>query len=74
MLSGRGHFEYKHELYDGYDIGKVIVDLRTNMVEVEVMYHQHQKKSLKLIKHPFQVNMEEVDINDLLDKIYKLHY
>ena len=74
MLSVRGQFEYKHELYDGYDIGKVIVDLRTNKVEVEVLYLQHHKNSSTMIKHPFNVNMEEVDINTLLDKIYKLHY
>ena len=74
MLKQRGKFEYKRELYDGYDIGKVIVDLRGNKVEVEVIYHQSQKKSLKVIKHPFQVDLEEVDIQDLLDKIYNLHY
>ena len=74
MLDHKGQFEYKHELYDGYEVGKIIVDLRTNKVEVEVMYHQYQKKSSTMIKHPFQVDMEEVDINTLLDKIYKLHY
>lgn len=69
-----GEFEYKHELYDGYSIGKVILDIRTDIVEVEVLYHQHYKKSLKVVKYPFKVQDGDVDIEDLLDKIYKLHY
>ena len=74
MLDFRGEFEYKHELYDGYSIGKVILDMRTDIVEVEVLYHQPHKKSVKVIKHPFKVPDGEVDIEALLDKIYKLHY
>ena len=70
----KGDFEYKHELYDGYSIGKVILDIRTDIVEVEVIYHQSHKNSLKVIKHPFNVPPGEVDVEDLLDKIYKLHY
>lgn len=73
MLDHRGSFEYKHELYDGYSIGKIILDIRTDVVEVEVLYHQRDKKSLKVVKHPFNVPDGEVDIEELLDKIYKLH-
>jgi hypothetical protein len=74
MLDYKGQFEYKHDLYDGYSIGKVILDIRTDIVEVEVLYHQPHKKSLKTIKHPFSVPQGEIDVEDLLDKIYKLHY
>ena len=74
MLEYNGEFEYKHEIFTGYKIGKFIVDLREDLVEVEVYYHQPFKNSVKLIKHPFKVDMTEVDMNDLLDKIYKLHY
>ena len=74
MLDYKGEFEYKHELYDGYSIGKIILDIRTDIVEVEVLYHQAYKNSLKVIKHPFIVPDGEVDIEGILDKIKKLHY
>lgn len=74
MLDHKGQFEYKHELYDGYSIGKVILDIRKDIVEVEVIYHQTYKNSFKVVKHPFQVPNGDVDIEELLDKIYKLHY
>ena len=73
-LDYNGQFEYKHELYDGYSIGKIILDIRTDIVEVEVLYHQRYKKSVKLIKYPFYDQQGEVDVEDLLDKIYKQHY
>ena len=74
MLDHKGQFEYKHDTYDGYSIGKIILDIRTDIIEVEVLYHQLQKKSFKVVKHPFNVPNGEVDIEALLDKIYKLHY
>tara|TARA_R110000822_G_scaffold83450_1_gene196575 strand:- start:53 stop:277 length:225 start_codon:yes stop_codon:yes gene_type:complete len=74
MLDHNGSFDYKHETYNGYSIGKIILDIRTDKVEVEVLYHQPYKNSLKVIKHTFIVPNGEVDIEGLLDKIYKLHY
>jgi len=74
MLDHKGQFEYKRELYDGYSIGKIILDIRTDIVVVEVMYQQSYKKSFKVIKHSFNVPDGVVDIEELLDKIYKLHY
>ena len=73
MLDYNGEFEYKKNIYSGYSIGKIILDIRTDIVEVEVFYHQHFKNSVKVIRHPFIVKDGDVDIEDLLDKIYKLH-
>lgn len=73
MLDARGDFIYKHERYTGYSIGKVILDIRTDIVDVEVLYHQHHKNSYKRLIHTFNVD-GEVDVDELLDKIYKKHY
>jgi len=73
MLDARGDFIYKHERYTGYSIGKIILDIRTDIVEVEVLYHQQHKNSHKRLKHTFNVD-GEVDVEDLLDKIYNIHY
>jgi len=70
----KGEFIYNKERYTGYSIGKIILDIRTDIVEVEVRYYQDHKGSYKVIKHPFKVPPGEVDIEPLLDKIHKLHY
>jgi len=69
-----GDFEYQRERHTGYSIGKIILDIRTNFIIVEVMYHQTHKKSAKLIKHGFPVKGGDVDIEELLNKIHKLHF
>ena len=70
----RGDFIYHKERYTGYSIGKVILDIRTDIVEVEVRYHQDHKGSYKRILHPFKVEDGDVNVDDLMDKIYKLHF
>jgi len=72
LLDYNGKFEYKHQTFDRYSVGKIIVDLRTNLVEVEVMYYKDGNNSYTMEKHPFNV-VGEVDIELLLDKIYKKH-
>jgi hypothetical protein len=72
LLDYSGNFEYKHQLFNRYSIGKIIVDIRSNLVEVEVMYYKDGHNSYTIEKHPFKV-VGEVDIELLLDKIYKKH-
>ena len=66
-------FIYNKELYSGYSIGKIILDLRTDKVDIEVMYHQQHKKSCKRLIFTFN-GEGHVDVEDLLDKIYKKHF
>lgn len=71
-LDYEGQFEYKHERYNRYSIGLISLDLRKNLVEVEVRYYKDGNNSYTMEKHPFKV-IGEVDIELLLDKIYKKH-
>lgn len=66
-------FEYQRERYNGYSIGKIILDLRTNFVEVETLYHQSHKNTSRVIKHGFNVEGGDVDIDALLNQIHKMH-
>ena len=40
MLDARGDFIYKHERYTGYSIGKIILDIRTDIVEVDIIWKE----------------------------------
>lgn len=71
-LDYEGQFDYKHERYSRYSIGLILVDLRNNLVEVEVRYYKDKNNSSTIVKHPFKV-VGEVDVELLLDKIYKKH-
>ena len=73
MLDYIGEFEYQRERFTGYSVGNVIVDLRTHFVIIEVMYHQTHKKSVKVVKHGYSIKGGDVFIDDLLDKINKMH-
>jgi len=73
VLDYNGIFEYQRETYNGYSIGNIILDIRTDIIQVEVIYHQKHKSSAKMIKHSFQVKGGDVDIDKILDKIHKLH-
>lgn len=68
-----GEFEYQRETYDGYSIGKIILDIRRDFIEVETLYHKKGKNVSKVIKHGFMVQDGDVNIDDLLDKVYKMH-
>lgn len=72
-LDYNGTFEYNRETYNGYSIGNIILDIRNDFIMVEVKYHQTHKNSAKVIKHGFQVKEGDVDIDALLEKIYKMH-
>lgn len=73
MIDALGEFIFKREVYTGYSVGKFILDLRTDILEVEVFYHQEHKKSIK--REIFKFNGKgEVDIELILDKIYNQHY
>jgi len=72
-LDYKGTFEYNRETYNGYSIGNIILDIRTDFVMIEVKYHQTHKNSAKVIKHGFSVKGGDVDIDDLLDKVHKMH-
>jgi hypothetical protein len=73
MIDANGVFTHKKETYTGYSIGKIILDIRKDIVDVEVFYHQEHKRSFK--REIYQFNGEgEVDIDDILDKIYNKHY
>jgi len=74
MLDFRGVFEYKKQRFTGYSIGLITLDIRKDLIEVEVLYHLNNKKGFVVYKHPFIVEDGDVDIDMLLDKIYKLHY
>jgi len=73
MLDYFGDFEYNKETYNGYSVGNIILDIRSDFVMVEVKYHQTHKNSAKVIKHGFPVKQGDVNIDELLDKIYKMH-
>jgi hypothetical protein len=73
MIDANGVFTHKKQVYTGYSIGKIILDIRTDIVDVEVFYHQEYKNSFK--REVYQFNGEgEVDIEQILDKIYNKHY
>ena len=73
MIDAVGEFIFKREVCTGYSVGKLILDLRTDILEVEVFYHQEHKRSFK--REIFKFNGEgEVDIEQILDKIYNKHY
>ena len=71
-LDYEGQFDYKHQRYNRYSIGLISVDLRNNLVEVEVRYYKDRNNSSTMEKHPFKV-IGAVDVELLLDKIYKKH-
>tara|TARA_R110000744_G_scaffold195354_1_gene314369 strand:+ start:331 stop:552 length:222 start_codon:yes stop_codon:yes gene_type:complete len=73
MIDAVGKFTHKHEHYTGYSVGRFILDLRTDILEVEVFYHQEYKKSFKREIIKFNGG-GEVDIELILDKIYNQHY
>ena len=73
MIDAVGEFIFKREVCTGYSVGKLILDLRTDILEVEVFYHQEYKKSFKREIIKFNGG-GEVDIELILDKIYNQHY
>ncbi len=73
MIDAVGKFSYGHVEYTGYSVGKFILDLRTDILEVEVFYHQEHQNCFKREIHTFN-GEGEVDIEQILDKIYNKHY
>lgn len=58
--------------YEGYEIISVEWELKTNLFGVKVIYTDEDTKTKKLKTHYFRVG-NDVDINEIIDEVHKLH-
>lgn len=58
--------------YEGYEIISVEWELQTNLFGVKVIYTDDDTKTKKLKTHYFRVG-NDVDINEIIDEVHKLH-
>ena len=58
--------------YEGYEILSVEWELKTNLFGVKVIYTDDDTKTKRLKTHYFRVG-NNVEINDIIDEVHKLH-
>lgn len=58
--------------YEGYEILSVEWELKTNLFGVKVIYTDDDTKTKRLKTHYFRVE-NDVDINEIIDEVHKLH-
>lgn len=58
--------------YEGYEILSVEWELKTNLFGVKVIYTDDDTKTKRLKTHYFRVG-NDVNINEIIDEVHKLH-
>jgi hypothetical protein len=58
--------------YEGYEIFSVEWELKNNLFGVKVIYTDNDTETKKLKTHYFRVG-DDVNINEIIDEIHKLH-